>query len=79
MARGRGHRRGAGGPALPALGMRVVSSGVQLLPTDATQRLFFEELARDYPATSQAPVTVVGRTTLGAAQQWARARPRSLA
>ncbi|MFN8084590.1 MAG: MMPL family transporter [Dermatophilaceae bacterium] len=58
--------------ALPALGMRVVSSGVQLLPTDATQRLFFEELARDYPATSQAPVTVVGRTTLGAAQQWAR-------
>ncbi|MFZ2516159.1 MAG: MMPL family transporter, partial [Candidatus Lutibacillus vidarii] len=58
--------------ALPALGLRVVSSGVQLLPTDAPQRVFFEALARDYPATTQPPVTVVGRTTLDAAQQWAR-------
>lgn len=58
--------------AAPAFGMRAVSSGVQLLPTDAPQRTFFEELARDYPATSQPPVTVVGRTSLDTAREWSR-------
>ena len=52
--------------AVPALGLRTTSSGTELLPAGNTQRVFFEDLARDYPAATSADVTVVGRTSLPA-------------
>jgi len=48
--------------ALPTLSMRLTSSGTELLPVDAPQRVFFEQLARDYPALSAPEVTVVARS-----------------
>ncbi len=58
--------------ALPALNLRLVSSGTELLPTSAPQRSFFDELARDYPTTRAPQVTVVGRTDLTTAATWAK-------
>ncbi len=49
--------------ALPALSMRLRSSGTQLLPEGADQRTFFTELDRRYPAAAGADVTVVARAT----------------
>ena len=49
--------------ALPTLSMRLTSSGTELLPVDAQQRVFFEQLARDYPALSAPEVTVVARSS----------------
>jgi RND superfamily putative drug exporter len=45
--------------ATPTLSMKLTSSGVELLPRSAPQRVFFEDLARDYPALSSPEVTVV--------------------
>src|SRR5690606_10797203 len=49
--------------ALPALGLRLTASGVELLPPDAEQRVFFEELARDYPIVASPTVTVVAQAS----------------
>ncbi len=65
--------------ALPTLSMKLTSSGTELLPKDAPQRVFFEQLARDYPALSAPEVTVVaGSADTAAVTAWAqqfRTRP----
>jgi RND superfamily putative drug exporter len=59
--------------ALPTLSMRLTSSGTELLPVDAQQRVFFEQLARDYPALSAPEVTVVARSSdTAAVTAWAQ-------
>ncbi len=45
--------------ALPVFSIRLVSSGIQLLPTSSVQRQLFETLDARFPATTQAPVIVV--------------------
>ncbi len=59
--------------------MKLTSSGTELLPRDAPQRVFFEQLARDYPALSAPEVTVVaGSPDTAAVTSWAqqfRSRP----
>ena len=57
--------------AWPATSMRLTSSGVELLPTSAPQRVFFEQLDADYPALQGADVTVVAEAPLATVQQWA--------
>ena len=65
--------------AVPTLSMKLTSSGTELLPKDAPQRVFFEQLDRDYPALSAPEVTVVARTADTAAvtawSQQFRSRP----
>jgi RND superfamily putative drug exporter len=59
--------------ALPTLSMKLTSSGTELLPKDAPQRVFFEQLDRDYPALSAPEVTVVARTAdTAAVTSWAQ-------
>ncbi len=59
--------------ALPTLSMKLTSSGTELLPKDAPQRVFFEQLARDYPALSAPEVTVVaGSADTAAVTAWAQ-------
>ncbi len=57
--------------ASPVLGMRLTSSGVELLPKDAEQRVFFEMLDEDYPALAGADITVVARGPVEEVQAWA--------
>ncbi|GAA2022375.1 MMPL family transporter [Terrabacter terrae] len=58
--------------ALPTLSMRLTSSGTELLPKDAQQRVFFEQLNRDYPALSSPEVTVVAASSdTAAVTSWA--------
>ncbi len=58
--------------ALPTLSIRLTSSGTELLPEGAEQRVFYEQLARDYPALSAPEVTVVARSSdTEAVTQWA--------
>jgi RND superfamily putative drug exporter len=45
--------------AVPSLSMRLVSSGVGLLPVDNPQRHLFDTIAEEFPALSEPPVTVV--------------------
>ncbi|NUR16060.1 MAG: MMPL family transporter, partial [Dermatophilaceae bacterium] len=49
--------------ALPTLSMKLTSSGTELLPKGADQRVFFENLARDYPALTAPEVTVVAASS----------------
>ena len=56
--------------ALPALDLRLNSSGVELLPVDADQRVFFEALDEDYPALSTPTVTVVAQATPEEVAAW---------
>ena len=57
--------------AWPATSMKLTSSGVELLPASAPQRVFFERLDADYPALQGADVTVVAPAPLATVQQWA--------
>jgi putative drug exporter of the RND superfamily len=57
--------------ALPALGLRLTSSGQQLLPRDAPTRQFFDGLAADYPRLGGPDVTVVARAPLAEARRYA--------
>jgi putative drug exporter of the RND superfamily len=57
--------------ALPALDLRLTSSGEQLLPRSAPTRQFFEGMARDYPRLGGADVSVVARAPLAQAQAYA--------
>jgi RND superfamily putative drug exporter len=60
------------GSAVPALSMRLTASGAELLPVTAPERVFFETLARDYPALTGAQVTVVAHDTpIGTVRDWA--------
>lgn len=65
--------------ALPTLSIKLTSSGTELLPKDAPQRVFFEQLDRDYPALSAPEVTVVAASSdTAAVTAWAqqfRSRP----
>jgi len=56
--------------ALPALDLRLNSSGVELLPVDADQRVFFEALDEDFPALSSPTVTVVAQATPDEVAAW---------
>lgn len=59
--------------ALPTLSMRLTSSGTELLPKDAQQRVFFDQLNRDYPALSAPEVTVVASSAdTAAVTSWAQ-------
>jgi RND superfamily putative drug exporter len=57
--------------ALPALGLRLTSSGEELLPRGSEQRVFFETLARDYPALTSPEVRVVAQAPLAEVRAWA--------
>ena len=57
--------------ALPALDMRLTSSGEDLLPRGAAQRDFFDGLTADYPQLGGADVRVVAKAPLAEAQRYA--------
>nr|WP_206070063.1 MMPL family transporter [Knoellia sp. DB2414S] len=57
--------------ALPALDVRLTSSGEELLPTSSPERQFFEGLARDYPQLGGADVTVVAQAPVAQAKEYA--------
>lgn len=57
--------------AAPALDLRLTSSGAQLLPVSAPERVFFDGLAEDYPVLGGADVSVVAAAPLDRAQQYA--------
>mgnify|MGYP001765710764 CR=1 FL=1 len=56
--------------ALPALNLRLIASGVELLPTGAEQRVFFEALEEDFPALATPAVTVVAQASVAQASDW---------
>ncbi|MEO7129937.1 MAG: MMPL family transporter [Dermatophilaceae bacterium] len=57
--------------AIPTFNMKLTSSGTELLPVSAPQRIFFDTLRTDYPALSSPEVSVVAETTEPtAAKQW---------
>jgi RND superfamily putative drug exporter len=49
--------------ALPVLDLRLTSSGAEMLPRSAPQRVFFEDLAEHYPTVNGPDLRVVARTT----------------
>jgi RND superfamily putative drug exporter len=57
--------------ALPVLQLRLVSSGVALLPTSSPTRSLFDQVGARFPAANAAPVTVVSLWPPGRLQQWA--------
>ncbi|MFC6240831.1 MMPL family transporter [Knoellia sp. 3-2P3] len=61
--------------ALPALDMRLTSSGAELLPRDAAQRVFFEDLAEHYPTLNGPDLRVVAQSTPEQAAEYARDLP----
>jgi RND superfamily putative drug exporter len=61
--------------ALPALGMRLTSSGAEMLPPDAEQRVFFTDLATHYPTVNGPDLRVVAQTTPEEAVAYAAALP----
>ncbi|MDN5764348.1 MAG: MMPL family transporter [Humibacillus sp.] len=59
--------------ALPAFGMKLTSSGTELLPKGAPQRVFFENLTADYPALAAPEVSVVAQSRdTAAVTAWAQ-------
>ena len=58
--------------AVPALSMRLTSSGVELVPVGSPQRDFYERLDRDFPALRAPTATVVVNGSLQQAQDWAQ-------
>ena len=65
--------------ALPTFGLRLTSSGTELLPRTSPQRVFFDELHRDFPALASPEVSVVARSadpaTVSAWAQDLRSQP----
>ncbi|MBE7325037.1 MMPL family transporter [Nocardioides sp. Y6] len=59
------------GLAWPALDLRLNASGVELLPPRAEQRVFFEELDRDFPLLATPTVTVVAQAPRAEVEAWA--------
>ncbi len=57
--------------ALPLLRIEIVSSGVSLLPATSPERRFMEDLAEQFPATSQAPILVVATAEAAQLSDWA--------
>lgn len=62
--------------ALPALGLRMTSSGAELLPANAAQRVFFTDLARHYPTINGPDLRVVAQTSPERAAAYAAALPK---
>ena len=60
--------------ALPALQLRLVNSGVALLPRSSPSRHLFDQVAARFPAASAAPVTLVSPWPPGRLTAWAQAR-----
>jgi RND superfamily putative drug exporter len=59
--------------AVPVLSIRLVSTGIALLPTSSAQRQLFEAMETRFPASTQAPILVVAPGTPPAAvDAWAR-------
>ena len=59
------------GLALPALDLRLTSSGAGLLPTSSSTRQFFDGLTADYPGLGGADVTIVAKAPLAQTQAYA--------
>jgi RND superfamily putative drug exporter len=59
-------------PALPALDMQLRSSGTELLPVDADQRVFFSTLAEEFPATASPAVRVVADAEVTEVSAWSQ-------
>jgi len=55
--------------------MRLTSSGKELLPTGATQRVFFEDLATHYPTLNGPDLRVVAKTSPDEAAEYAANLP----
>ena len=56
--------------ALPVLDLRLTTSGVELLPVGADQRVFFERLDEDFPPLATPTVTVVAQATPDEVAAW---------
>lgn len=56
--------------AVPALGLRLTSSGTELLPPGAEQRQFFERLDTEFPALATPDVLVAAQATPEQAAAW---------
>jgi RND superfamily putative drug exporter len=56
--------------AAPVLSIRLVNSGVQLLPADSAQRRLFEAVDQRFPLIAQAPITVVSRAPVADLARW---------
>jgi RND superfamily putative drug exporter len=59
------------GLAMPALDLRLTSSGTGLLPTSSSTRTFFDGLATDYPRLGAPDVTVVAKASLDQTKAYA--------
>ncbi|MFB9730442.1 MMPL family transporter [Ornithinimicrobium kibberense] len=57
--------------AWPALGLRLTSSGTDLLPPGADQRVFFEQLEEDYPLVAAPDVVVLAQAPDDEVEAWA--------
>lgn len=64
--------------AAPALGIRLTSSGAELLPKAAPERIFFDNLRATFPDLGGADVTVVTRAPIATVTEWATSVARSL-
>ncbi len=58
------------GLAVPASSMKLTSSGPELLPAAAPERVFFAALGRDYPALSAPDVTVAAEAPAAQVRAW---------
>jgi RND superfamily putative drug exporter len=58
--------------AVPALSMRLTSSGIELVPVGSPQRDFFERIDRDFPALRGPTATVVVQGSPEQARVWAQ-------
>jgi RND superfamily putative drug exporter len=56
--------------AAPVLQLQLRSSGVELLPVDNPERVFYDTLAEEFPASQGAAVQVVADTGAAEAQRW---------
>ena len=61
--------------AMPALGMRLTSSGAEMLPRQAEQRVFFTDLAEHYPTVNGPDLRIVAQATPEQATAYAAALP----
>ncbi|HET6693502.1 MAG TPA: MMPL family transporter, partial [Pedococcus sp.] len=61
--------------AMPALGMRLTSSGAEMLPRQAEQRVFFTDLAEHYPTVNGPDLRIVAQATPEQAAAYAAALP----
>ena len=58
--------------SIPAYSMKLTSSGSELLPVSSPQRVFFDDLATDYPALATPAVTVVAHAPVDQVTTWGK-------